>query len=62
MGLSCAELRLSTLSPAGKPLNSSFKSRESVEYKDELGRTLADLVRIVPDGTQPLTTAAFTPQ
>jgi hypothetical protein len=34
-------------------LNSSFKSRESVEYKDELGRTLADLVRIVPDGTRP---------
>jgi hypothetical protein len=41
------------LDPAGKPLNSSFKSRESVEYKDELGRTLADLVRIVPDGTRP---------
>ena len=34
----------------GKPLNSSYQSRETPEYKVELGATIANCLRHIPDG------------
>jgi regulator of telomere elongation helicase 1 len=36
--------------PSGKTLNSSFRSRDTKEYKMELGNTIVNFARIVPDG------------
>eukprot|EP00698_Gefionella_okellyi_P017870 TRINITY_DN5291_c0_g1_i2.p1 TRINITY_DN5291_c0_g1~~TRINITY_DN5291_c0_g1_i2.p1 ORF type:complete len:797 (+),score=176.93 TRINITY_DN5291_c0_g1_i2:1244-3634(+) len=36
--------------PTGKALNSSFKTRDSDEYKSELGMTVVNVCRMVPDG------------
>eukprot|EP01018_Ginkgo_biloba_P023975 Gb_04351 [translate_table: standard] len=36
--------------PSGRPLNSSYRTRDSVEYKQELGNTIVNFARIVPDG------------
>jgi regulator of telomere elongation helicase 1 len=36
--------------PCKKNLNSSYQNRESIEYKDELGNSIRNIVRIVPDG------------
>ncbi|XP_073396887.1 regulator of telomere elongation helicase 1 homolog isoform X3 [Physcomitrium patens] len=36
--------------PSGRPLNSSYRSRDSIEYKLELGNTIVNFARIVPDG------------
>ncbi|KAF3320976.1 regulator of telomere elongation helicase 1 [Carex littledalei] len=36
--------------PSGYPLNSSFRTRDSLEYKQELGNTIVNFARIVPDG------------
>ncbi|CAM6128768.1 unnamed protein product [Calypogeia fissa] len=36
--------------PSGRPLNSSYKTRDSPEYKQELGNTIVNFARIVPDG------------
>jgi len=38
------------VSPSNRGLNSSFKHRESEQYKEDLGNTLTNLCRIVPDG------------
>jgi regulator of telomere elongation helicase 1 len=36
--------------PSGYALNSSFNSRSAQEYKHELGQSLVDIARVVPDG------------
>ncbi|KAJ3671099.1 hypothetical protein LUZ60_008525 [Juncus effusus] len=36
--------------PSSYPLNSSFRTRDSIQYKQELGNTLVNFARIVPDG------------
>lgn len=36
--------------PSRVPLNSSFKSRDTPSYKEELGNALVNLARVVPDG------------
>ncbi|KAG0608502.1 hypothetical protein M758_8G111000 [Ceratodon purpureus] len=36
--------------PSGRPLNSSYRTRDSIEYKLELGNTIVNFARIVPDG------------
>jgi regulator of telomere elongation helicase 1 len=36
--------------PSGKTLNSSFRSRDTAEYKSELGNAIVNFARIVPDG------------
>ncbi len=36
--------------PSGVVLNSSFKARESDDYKRELGNAICNFARIVPDG------------
>ena len=36
--------------PTGYALNSSFNSRSAAEYKQELGQSLVDIARVVPDG------------
>lgn len=36
--------------PSGQTLNSSFKSRETPEYKQELGLAIINIARVVPDG------------
>ncbi|PNW86513.1 hypothetical protein CHLRE_02g089608v5 [Chlamydomonas reinhardtii] len=36
--------------PSGTPLNSTYASRDSVAYKDELGNALVNVARTVPDG------------
>jgi regulator of telomere elongation helicase 1 len=36
--------------PSGGALNSSFRTRDTPEYKTELGLTLVNVARIVPDG------------
>ncbi|KAJ7524999.1 hypothetical protein O6H91_17G031600 [Diphasiastrum complanatum] len=36
--------------PSGKPLNSSYRMRDSVDYKLELGNAIVNFARIVPDG------------
>merc|ERR1711959_503995 len=38
------------VSPSNRPLNSSYKSRDSEHYKDDLGNTLINICRVVPDG------------
>jgi len=36
--------------PMGVQLNSSFKTRERIEYKNELGNVLTNVSRVVPGG------------
>ena len=36
--------------PNGRALNSSYRSRETCEYKLELGLAIFNLARVVPDG------------
>ncbi|KAL3680444.1 hypothetical protein R1sor_023400 [Riccia sorocarpa] len=36
--------------PSGRGLNSSYKTRDSPEYKQDLGNTIVNFARIVPDG------------
>uniref|UniRef100_A0A453EZH5 Regulator of telomere elongation helicase 1 homolog n=1 Tax=Aegilops tauschii subsp. strangulata TaxID=200361 RepID=A0A453EZH5_AEGTS len=36
--------------PSGHPLNSSYRTRETVKYKQELGTVIVNFARIVPDG------------
>lgn len=36
--------------PSGRSLNSSYRTRDSLEYKIELGNTIVNFARIVPDG------------
>ncbi|KAG6543819.1 hypothetical protein Mapa_014659 [Marchantia paleacea] len=36
--------------PSGRVLNSSYKTRDSPEYKQDLGNTIVNFARIVPDG------------
>ncbi|KAK8294061.1 hypothetical protein V6Z12_D06G229900 [Gossypium hirsutum] len=38
------------LGPSGRPFNSSFRFRDSPEYKQELGNAIVNFARIVPDG------------
>ncbi|CAK9185657.1 unnamed protein product [Ilex paraguariensis] len=38
------------IGPSGFPLNSSYRSRDSLEYKLELGNAIVNFARIVPDG------------
>ncbi|KAE8724273.1 heat shock 70 kDa protein 14-like [Hibiscus syriacus] len=39
-----------SLGPSGHPFNSSFRNRDSPEYKQELGNAVVNFARIVPDG------------
>ncbi|KAK8503390.1 hypothetical protein V6N12_034785 [Hibiscus sabdariffa] len=39
-----------SLGPSGRPFNSSFRNRDSPEYKQELGNAIVNFARIVPDG------------
>ncbi|GBG60221.1 hypothetical protein CBR_g3464 [Chara braunii] len=36
--------------PSGVPLNSSYRNRDSIEYKIDLGNAIVNWARIVPDG------------
>ncbi|KAK3219740.1 hypothetical protein Dsin_013710 [Dipteronia sinensis] len=36
--------------PSGYSLNSSYRNRDSLEYKQELGNAIVNIARIVPDG------------
>ncbi|XP_058074806.1 regulator of telomere elongation helicase 1 homolog isoform X2 [Magnolia sinica] len=36
--------------PSGRSLNSSYRNRDSLEYKQELGNAIVNFARIVPDG------------
>ncbi|KAK7375603.1 hypothetical protein VNO78_35510 [Psophocarpus tetragonolobus] len=36
--------------PSGRTFNSSYRTRDSPEYKQELGNAIVNLARIVPDG------------
>ncbi|XP_047306284.1 regulator of telomere elongation helicase 1 homolog [Impatiens glandulifera] len=36
--------------PSGYPFNSSYRCRDSIEYKQELGNAIVNFARIVPDG------------
>ncbi|VFQ89237.1 unnamed protein product [Cuscuta campestris] len=36
--------------PSGYPLNSSYRSRDSLQYKLDLGNAIVNFARIVPDG------------
>ncbi|KAF2323322.1 hypothetical protein GH714_034614 [Hevea brasiliensis] len=36
--------------PSGRPFNSSYRNRDSMEYKQELGNAIVNFARIVPDG------------
>ncbi|KAM7254630.1 hypothetical protein ACFE04_004010 [Oxalis oulophora] len=36
--------------PSGRSFNSSYKNRDSLEYKRELGNAIVNFARIVPDG------------
>nr|GMC77545.1 regulator of telomere elongation helicase 1 homolog isoform X2 [Ipomoea batatas] len=36
--------------PSGYPFNSSYRSRDSLQYKLDLGNAIVNLARIVPDG------------
>ncbi|KAJ6308891.1 hypothetical protein OIU76_018477, partial [Salix suchowensis] len=36
--------------PSGRSLNSSYRTRDSLEYKQELGNAIVNFARIVPDG------------
>ncbi|XVE52106.1 hypothetical protein DITRI_Ditri02bG0095600 [Diplodiscus trichospermus] len=38
------------LGPSGRPFNSSYRNRDSPEYKQELGNAIVNFARIVPDG------------
>uniref|UniRef100_A0ACD5VFI4 Uncharacterized protein n=1 Tax=Avena sativa TaxID=4498 RepID=A0ACD5VFI4_AVESA len=38
------------LGPSGHPLNSSYRTRETEKYKQELGTVIVNFARIVPDG------------
>ncbi|KAG0459532.1 hypothetical protein HPP92_022660 [Vanilla planifolia] len=39
-----------TSGPSGQKLNSSYRYRDSLDYKQELGSTIVNFARIVPDG------------
>jgi regulator of telomere elongation helicase 1 len=39
-----------TIGPSGAALNSSFRTRDTVQYKQDLGNTVANFARIIPDG------------
>ncbi len=39
-----------TSGPTGRALNSSFRTRDTPEYKAELGEAIINFARIVPDG------------
>lgn len=39
-----------TVGPGGHRLNSSYQNRENVNYKEDLGRSIVALARVVPDG------------
>ena len=43
-------VRVLTRSPIGEPLNSSFRSRSSPRYKQQLAVTLQQIARVVPGG------------
>ncbi|CAJ2661268.1 unnamed protein product [Trifolium pratense] len=36
--------------PSGRTFNSSYRNRDTMEYKQELGNAIVNLARIVPDG------------
>ncbi len=36
--------------PSGHPLNSSFKSRDDARYKEDLGNSIVNFARVIPDG------------
>ncbi|XP_038718615.1 regulator of telomere elongation helicase 1 homolog isoform X1 [Tripterygium wilfordii] len=36
--------------PSGRSFNSSYRNRDSIEYKQELGNAIVNFARIVPDG------------
>ncbi|CAL9115659.1 unnamed protein product, partial [Musa acuminata var. zebrina] len=36
--------------PSSQPFNSSYKNRDSLQYKQELGNSIVNFARIVPDG------------
>ena len=36
--------------PTGRALNSSYRTRDTPEYKSELGEAIINCVRVVPDG------------
>jgi regulator of telomere elongation helicase 1 len=36
--------------PSGQALNSSYRTRETIQYKQELGTAIVNFARIVPDG------------
>ncbi|KAG2598765.1 hypothetical protein PVAP13_5KG398007 [Panicum virgatum] len=36
--------------PSGQALNSSYRTRETIQYKQELGSAIVNFARIVPDG------------
>ncbi|WJX74795.1 DNA helicase [Trifolium repens] len=36
--------------PSGRTFNSSYRTRDTMEYKQELGNAIVNLARIVPDG------------
>ncbi|TKY48148.1 Regulator of telomere elongation helicase 1 [Spatholobus suberectus] len=36
--------------PSGRTFNSSYRTRDSIEYRQELGNAIVNLARIVPDG------------
>ncbi|XP_055961935.1 regulator of telomere elongation helicase 1 homolog isoform X2 [Mercurialis annua] len=36
--------------PSGRSFNSSYRNRDSIEYKQELGNAIVNFTRIVPDG------------
>ena len=39
-----------SVGPSGKKLNSSYKFRDTEEYKVELGNVVVNFARIIPDG------------
>lgn len=38
------------MGPAGVALNSSFNSRDTPQYKEDLGNAVVNYARVVPDG------------
>ncbi|XP_020235482.1 regulator of telomere elongation helicase 1 homolog [Cajanus cajan] len=39
-----------SVGPSGRTFNSSYRTRDSIEYRQELGNAIVNLARIVPDG------------
>jgi regulator of telomere elongation helicase 1 len=44
------KLRRYNVGPSGKRLNSSYRFRDTDEYKVELGQLIVNFSRIIPDG------------